>query len=154
MRIVHLAIAATAALGVGIAGASAMTDAQPRGSQARTAATAPLLPLSERDLTSTRQMGCTCTFDLRNHTLAQLVGNELMVRTRAGRQVCRVTEGQFQALSSASGSASCGGLRMSLRRTGRVTSYPASDSASGRAALTIRHGRTARTLNGTWGCAC
>jgi hypothetical protein len=154
MRIVHLAVAALAMLVAGIAGPSTTISAQSRSGQSRAAATAPLLPLSERDLTSTRQMGCTCTFDAGNRTLVQVIGNELMLRTRAGQQVCRITEAQFQTLSAARGSASCGGLRVSLRRTGRTTVHPASDSVSGRAALTARQGRTSRTLNGIWGCAC
>lgn len=155
MRIMAVAIAASAALAVGWGGAWAMTSEQPRPSRrARAASTAPLLPLSERDLTSTRETGCTCTFDVRDRSLVQMVGNELMLRTRAGRQVCRITDAQFQTLAGTAGRATCGGVQMRLRRTGRTRSFPASDSSSTPASLTVTQGRTSRTLSGSWGCAC
>ena len=122
--------------------------------QARGPSSEPLRPLSERDLTSTRQMGCTCTFASRDRTFMQMIGNELMVRNRAGRQVCRITDRQFQRLSGGNGSAACGGVRMSFRRTGRSTLSPESDSSSAPAAMTVSQGRTQRRLAGTWGCAC
>lgn len=160
MWIVHMALAGSLALLAGVAG-SAATLSSEEGSagtlaaaQRRGVSTAPFLPLSERDLSSTRQMGCTCTFNSRNRTLVQAIGNELMVRTAAGRQVCRITDAQFQTLSGGSGSAACGGVRMSFRRTGRATSSPETDSSSAPTALTTGQGRTSRTLNGTWGCAC
>jgi hypothetical protein len=155
MKKLHWVTAAVVAAGIGAAGASAMiaaADGSPK--QRRAAATAPLLPLTERDQTSTRQMGCTCTMEVGNRILVQAIGNELTVRTRGGRQVCRISDAQFRRISGASGTYACGGVQMSLRRTGRVETYPASDSASGPAALTLRQGRTRRTVNGNWGCAC
>jgi hypothetical protein len=154
MRMVQVGVAA-AGFVAALAGATAITAAPSRSSQhVRAASTAPFLPLSESDLTSARETGCTCTFEARNRTLVQVIGNELMLRTRPGRRLCRITGAQFQALSSASGSASCAGLRMSLRPAGRTRSYPASDSVSGPAVLTARQGSTRHTLSGTWGCAC
>ncbi len=148
MRTAHLTVMAAAAIVTFVAGSSAIT-AQPRG-----AATAPLLPLSERDLTATRESGCECGFRIGRRTLVQMIGDELTVRTRAGRQVCRITDNQFSALSNGRGSATCAGLRLSLRPTGRVATHMESDSAEGPAALTVIQGRTRRTLAGRWGCAC
>jgi hypothetical protein len=158
MRRVHGGYAGLLALllaaGVAILSpASAWSVAKP-AAPARGAATSPLRPLSEADLTSTRQMGCTCTFDRGRHTLVQAIGNELMVRTAAGRQVCRISDPQFQKLAGGSGKAACGGVQMSLRRTGRTDLSPESDSSSTPAALTVAQGGKQSQLNGSWGCAC
>ena len=151
MRIGYLSIMAMAALVTFVAGGSAVTSAQPR----RAASTAPLFPLSERDLTTTRQTGCECSFRAGRSTLMQMIGNEVTLRTRAGRQVCRINDTQFATLSEARSSPlACAGLRLSLRRTGRVTTNLESDSADGPASLTLGQGRTRRTLAGRWGCAC
>jgi hypothetical protein len=148
MRKAHLSVAAVAALVTFVAG-SAIT-AQPR----RAPSTAPLFPLSERDLTATRESGCECGFRVGRNTLVQMIGDELTIRTRAGRQVCPISDNQFSALSNGRGSAACAGLRLSLRPTGRVTTHMESDSAEGPAALTVSQGRVRRTLVGRWGCAC
>ena len=148
MRMAHLSVMAAAALVTFVAGSSAIT-AQPRAP-----ATAPLFPLSERDLSATRQMGCECTFRMGRRTLVQMIGDELTVRTGGGRQVCPLRDEQFSALSNGSGNVTCAGLRLSLRRTGPVSSHPESDSADWPASLTAGQGRTRRTLAGRWGCAC
>jgi hypothetical protein len=148
MRIAHLGVMAAAALVTVVAGSSAIT-AQPR-----TASTAPLFPLSERDLTATRQSGCECSFRVGRRTLVQMIGDELTLRAGGGRQVCRISDAQFSALSNGRADTACAGLRLSLRRTGRVSAHPESDSSDGPAALTIGQGRTRRTLAGRWGCAC
>ena len=149
MRMTHLSIMAAAALGTFGLGASAIT-AQPN----RAPATAPLYQLSERDLSATRESGCECTFRVGRRTLFQMIGDEVTIRTRAGRQTCPISADQFSALSNDRGNAACGGLRMSFRRTGRVSSHPASDSADWPSALTIGQGRARRTLAGRFGCAC
>jgi len=148
MRIAHLPVMAAAALMTFGAGLSALT-AQPRAP-----ATAPLVSLSERDLSATRESGCECSFNIGRRTLARVIGNELTIRTGAGRQVCRISDAQFSALSDGRGNAICGGVRLSLRRTGPVRAMPESDSADWRAALTVAQGRMRRTLAGRWGCAC
>jgi len=150
MRIIYVAAAASLALGLGVAGTAAMTAPPAPAKQAR----ALLLPLSERDLTSTKEMGCTCTMEVANRTLVQAIGNELMLRNRAGRQVCRLTDAPFQQISGAAGTYNCGGMRMTLRKTGRSRPHPESDSVTSPAALTVAQGRASQTLNGTWGCAC
>jgi hypothetical protein len=114
----------------------------------------PLLPLSESDQTSTKEMGCTCTMAVGSRTLVQAIGNELMVRTRGGRQVCRLTDARFRQISGATGTYGCGGVRMTLRKTGRSQSHQESDSFTTPAALTMAQGQTRRTVNGIWGCAC
>jgi hypothetical protein len=157
MRIVHGMLTASLALLVGGGGTAAALSLEAESmaaEQRRAAPTAPLVTLSERDLTSTRQMGCTCTFQSANRELIQAIGNELMVRTAAGRQVCRLTDARFSQISGATGTYVCGGVRMTLRKTGRSESHPESDSFTTPAALTMAKGRTSRTLNGIWGCAC
>jgi hypothetical protein len=134
------------------------------GAAAATAALAPptakppavvrLQPLSEKDMMSTRQMGCTCTFDTKSGTLVQAIGNELMVRTQAGRKVCPISDAQFQRMAGISGTYSCGGVRMSLRQTGKTSSHMESDSSSTPASLTLGEGASRRSVSGSWGCAC
>ena len=150
MRIDHLAVTALAASVTFVVGSATIT-AQPRRAAP---ATAPLFALTERDLTATRESGCECSFNAGRSTLMRVIGNELTVRTRAGRQVCRISDAQFSALSNGRAETACGGLRLSLRRTGRVASHPESDSAEWPASLTVGQGRTRRTLNGRYGCAC
>jgi hypothetical protein len=103
---------------------------------------------------STGEMGCTCSFSMGRDTLVQMIGHEFMIRNRSGRQVCRITDAQFGTLADARGSLACGGLRLSLRRTGRVREHPASDSSEGPARLAVTQGRASRVLAGNWGCAC
>ena len=148
MRRIHLTVMAAAAL-VAVAAGSSITARPPRAPSA-----APLLPLSDRDLGATRQSGCECTFRIGRRTFVQMIGDELTVRSRAGRQVCRIRDDQFSALSDGRGTAACAGIRMSVRRTGPVRASPESDSADGPASLSLSQGRTRRTLAGRWGCAC
>lgn len=148
MRKGQLTIAALTALATFGIGASAIV-AQPRA-----ASTAPLFPLSDADLNATRESGCECSFRIGRRTLTRVIGNEIAIRTGGGRQVCRITDNQFSALTNGRGGASCGGLRISLRRTGPVRTMMESDSADWRAALTVSQGRTRRTLAGRYGCAC
>ncbi|MGE3691552.1 MAG: hypothetical protein AB7F98_09240 [Novosphingobium sp.] len=113
----------------------------------------PLLPLSERDLSATKQMGCECSFNRGRATLVQMIGNEFTVRTRAGRQVCRISDRQFSSFSVGT-PVTCAAMNFTLRHTGRTVSHIESDSAVTPSALTIRRGRTRTVLNGSWGCAC
>lgn len=158
MRIIHFGLVVSMGLVLTASGSAATAPLEAAGQapvqKQRRAWPGPLLPLSERDLTSTRETGCTCTFEARRSTFVQAIGNELMVRTRAGRRVCRISDAQFQRISGASGSYVCGGVRLGLRRTGRSRSHVASDSVTMPATLTARQGRTSRALAGTWGCAC
>jgi hypothetical protein len=150
---IRIVVPASLALIVGAAAAGAAL-APPAAKPAPAAATVRLLPLSDKDMMSTRQMGCTCTFDTKSGTLIQAIGNELMVRTQAGLKVCKISDAQFQKLADASGVHSCGGVRMSLKRTGKVDTSIESDSASSPASLTLGEGAFRRSVSGTWGCAC
>jgi len=154
MEKVKVGIAAAVALCVGAAGVSATAPSEPAPvKQAR--ASAPLLPLTDRDITSgPGGAGCGCSFDQGNRTLLHAAGNQLMVRTRAGRQVCRMTDARFQQFAGGSGTFNCGGVRMSLRETGSRESSPETDSSGGPAALALTQGRSRRTINGEFGCAC
>ena len=152
MRKVHLTVMA-AALVTFVAG-SAIT-AQPRRTPATApAGMAPPLPLSQRDLGDSREEGCSCSFFIGRATLVRGINNEVTIRTRGGRQVCRTTDEQFSVMSDGDGEAVCAGVRLSLRRTGPVRASPETDSAEWRAALTVSQGRMRRTLAGRWGCAC
>jgi|GEM_PF-3994022 len=153
MRMAHLTVMAAAALVALVAG-SAIT-AQPRRTPTTApAGTAPLLPLSQRDLGGSREEGCGCAFFIGRTTLVMAVGNEVTIRTSRGRQVCRTTDEQFSVMGDGNGAAVCAGVRLSLRRTGPVQARPGTDSADWRAALTLGQGRMRRTLAGRYGCSC
>jgi hypothetical protein len=147
MRIAHLAIVAGAAAAVVIAGTSTLT-AQPGGSSG-----APLRALSERDMRAARGSGCQLTFDAGRSTLVYVIEHEFMIRTGAGRTVCRISDAQFSALSDG-GSQVCGGLRLTIRQTGRSVGHMESDSASAPARLTVTGRGRPWTVRGHWGSAC
>jgi hypothetical protein len=152
MRMIEIVLPASLALVAGAAAAAALAPQPPK--PASPSAVVRLQPLSDKDMMSTKQMGCTCSFDTKSGTLIQAIGNEMMVRTQAGLKVCRISDAQFARFADASGVHSCGGVRMSLRRTGKVRSDIESDSASSPAALTLGEGATRRSVSGSWGCAC
>jgi hypothetical protein len=149
MRMIQIVVPACLTLLVGAAAATAAL-----GPPAKPAAVVRLQPLSEADLMSTRQMGCSCSFDAKQGTLVNVIGNELMVRTQAGRKVCRISDAEFQRISNGSATFSCGGVGMSLRRTGKTDTHIESDSSSTPASLTLGAGATRRSVSGSWGCAC
>jgi hypothetical protein len=147
MRIAHLAILAATALTVFVAGTPAIV-AQPGGASA-----APLRALSERDMRAAHGSGCQLTFDAGRRTLVYVIEHEFMIRTGAGRTVCRINDRQFTALSGGS-SLSCGGYRLTIRETGRSVGHQASDSASAPATLTVSGRGRPWTERGHWGSAC
>ena len=153
MRMIQIVMPASLALVVGAAAAAAAL-APPPTKPAAAPAVARLQPLSEADLMSTREMGCSCSFDAKQGTLVNAQGNAMMVRTQAGRKVCRISDAQFQRIAGGSGTYSCGGVGMSLRLTGKTSSHIESDSSSTPASLTLGTGATRRSVSGTWGCAC
>ena len=112
-----------------------------------------LLPLSERDQTATHESGCQMSFNAGRSTFVYAIGHDFMLRTGAGRAICRISDEAFSALSEG-GSRSCGGVRVTIRRTGRVIGNEASDSASGPASLTVTGGGRSWTARGHWGTAC
>ena len=117
-------------------------------------AQAPLLrPLSDSDQTATRESGCQLSFNAGRRTLVYAIGHDFMLRTRTGRAVCRISDEEFSALSEG-GSRSCGGVRVTIRRTGRTIGNEASDSASSPATLTATGGHRRWTARGYWGTAC
>jgi hypothetical protein len=149
---IKIVVPASLTLLVGAAVAAAALAPPPAKPAA--AAIVRLQPLSEEDLMSTRQMGCSCSFDAKQGTLVNVIGNELMVRTQAGRKVCRISDAEFQRISNGSAAFSCGGVGMSLRRTGKTSTSIESDSSSTPASLTLGAGATRRSVSGSWGCAC
>lgn len=143
IRTIALTALGTAALAAMASGSQA-TSMIPGG---------PLLRLSESQMSDTREMGCTCTFNRGRAAYVQMIGNEFMIRTRAGRQVCRITDRQFSNFSERT-PVTCAGMSFRLRHTGRTVSHMESDSAETPSALTVTQGRTRTVLSGTWGCAC
>ena len=140
-------------LGVGGVAVAAGPEA-PVAKQRRATPAAPLLrPLTDADQQSTRASGCQLSFNTARSTLVYAIEHDFMIRTRAGLQLCRINDRQFSALSGG-GTHNCGGMRVTIRQTGRVTGNPASDSASGRARLTVTGGGRSWTTNGYWGTAC
>jgi hypothetical protein len=117
-------------------------------------APAPLLrPLSDADQNATHESGCQLSFNTRGGTLIYAIGHDFMLRTRAGRAVCPISDEEVSALSER-GSRSCGGVRVIIRRTGRTIGNEASDSASSPATLTVSGGGRTWTVRGHWGTAC
>jgi hypothetical protein len=149
----QIVVPAALTLIAGAAAAAAALAPQP-AKPAAAPAVVRLQPLSEADLMSTRQMGCSCSFDAKQGTLVNVIGNELVVRSQAGRKVCRISQAEFQRISGGSATFSCGGVGMSLRRTGKTDTHIESDSSSTPASLTLGAGATRRSVSGSWGCAC
>jgi hypothetical protein len=144
MRIIQLSLATSLGL---LAGVAAVAATAPAG------AGAPLRALSERDLRAAHGSGCQLTFDAGRSTLVYVLDHEFMIRTAAGRTVCRVSDRQFSALSGG-GSMSCGGYRITVRETGRSVGHMESDSASAPATLTVSGRGRPWTVRGRWGSAC
>jgi hypothetical protein len=153
MRMIQIVMPAALALIVGAAAAAAAL-APPAAKPAAAPAVARLQPLSGADLMSTREMGCSCSFDAKQGTLVNAQGNSMMVRTQAGRKVCRISDAQFQRIAAGSGTYTCGGVGMSLRLTGKISTHQESDSSSTPASLTLGAGAARRSVSGFWGCAC
>jgi hypothetical protein len=147
MRIAHLAIMAATAAAVFMGGTSALTAQPGRGGAA------PLRALSERDLRAARGSGCQLSFDAGRSTLVYVLDREFMIRTAAGRTVCRITDAQFARLSGG-GTQVCGGYRITVRETGRAVTHQESDSATTPATLTVTGRGRPWTARGTWGTAC
>ena len=142
-----LLITIGAAATVFIAGTSAII-AQPGGAGA-----APLRALSERDMRAAHGSGCQLSFDAGRSTLVYVIGQEFMIRTGAGRTVCRISDRQFSRLSGG-GAQVCGGYRITVRETGRSVGHMESDSASAPATLTVAGRGRPWTVRGHWGSAC
>ena len=137
--------AAMAGLMIGLATSAALG--------ARSAQAPILRPLSDADQTATHESGCQLSFNAGQATLVYAIGHDFMLRTRAGRAVCRISDREFSALSEG-GSRTCGGVRVTIRRTGRSVGSEASDSSSAPASLTATAGGRTWTVRGHWGTAC
>ena len=142
MRIIQMTVAVFAGL---LAGAACVAAAAPSA--------APLRALSERDMRAARGSGCQLTFDTGRRTLVYVIEHEFMIRTGAGRTVCRINDAQFSRLSEG-GSMSCGGYRITIRETGRTVTHEASDSSSTPATLTVSGRGRPWSVRGNWGTAC
>ena len=113
-----------------------------------------LLPLSDKDIASTRESGCQFSFSQGRNTYIFMIGADFLMRTERGLSLCKITDAQFQSLGEGRGAMACGGRKVVIRRTGKIESNPEADSASGPAALTMTEGTRSRTVRGDWGSAC
>ncbi len=113
-----------------------------------------LRPLSDNDRSRTQETGCNFSFDVGNRTYLFAIGHDLMVRTAAGLSVCHVGDGAVTSFTDGKRAIICGGRKLMLRRTGRITSNEASDSASSPSTLTVTAGRASHVLRGIAGTAC
>jgi len=115
----------------------------------------PFLPLSVAD-ESRAEAGCPCTFNVgrgrRSVDLIELSGHILLARTRAGLNVCPISEAQFQAIAGRGGSAHCNGRRITIR-SGPARQVGDDQAASAATIAVTQSGRT-QLLRGTWACAC
>jgi hypothetical protein len=130
-------------------------SAAPRTPARAPAGPAPLRPLSAAD-ESRAADGCSCTFLVgsgrRSADLLYMSGHLLLSRTRAGLDLCPISEAQFQAISGRGGSADCGGRRIAIRNGQAAES--GEDSWSADATLAVTQGGRTRLVHGTWACAC
>jgi hypothetical protein len=147
---VHGAIRIAAAAAISFA-ASAAAPGPVRAPRA----TGPLLPLTSADQ-SHSESGCTCTFLVgrgnRSRGLLQLSGHVLLSRTRAGLNICPISEAQFQAIAGPGGSARCAGRRITVRSG--ATRDLGNDAVAAEATVTVAQGGRTFRLRGTWACAC
>ena len=157
MRKFNLLVSAALMGLVGMGGASATTAtpaAQPEAAKQARRTTTPLLrPLTDADQQSTRASGCQLSFNTERSTLVYVIGRDFMVRTRVGRATCPISDRAFSALSDG-GTRTCGGVRVSIRRTGRSVGNEATDSSSAPATLTVTGGGRTWSTRGYWGTAC
>lgn len=117
---------------------------------------AALLPLSDRDMT-TGESGCESAFTQGNTSFVYVQNSSLILRTApgaAGRKLCHLTQAQQEGFGSGPTTASCGGLRLSIRPTGRGTAHPEADSSESPAALSLGDGTHSRVIRGVYGTAC
>src|SRR3954466_15519224 len=90
VRMRMLVLAAAGLMGLGQSAAVGARSAH---------ASALLRPLSDSDQTATRESGCELVFNAGRKTLIYAIGHDFMLRTRAGRAVCRIGDDEFSALS-------------------------------------------------------
>ena len=117
---------------------------------------AALLPLSDADST-TGESGCESYFTQGSKSFVYVQNSSLILRTApgaAGRKLCRLTQAQQNGFGSGPTTASCGGLKLSIRPTGRAIGHPEADSTEGPAALTLSDGTHSRVIVGRYGTAC
>ena len=143
-----LRIAAIAALALGFIATPAGSATAPAG----------LLPLSDADTGHITESGCNFAFDGGRKTYVFAINHRMVVRTAVGLTVCNLPETQFDNFSEAKGSVTCGGRKLTLRRTGRATAHPEADSSSFPATLTVTGAGAGagapQVLRGEAGTAC
>lgn len=118
-----------------------------------------LLPISDRDMRRVNESGCEYSFGPGNSALVFAVNQTLLVRTAAGPKglaMCKIPSSKMEAFQAGKGKLVCGGVELSLKRIGRMTSSIEADSSSWPAALTVRTLATKRVqiVRGDAGVAC
>jgi hypothetical protein len=114
-----------------------------------------LSALSDRDLRRINESGCEFGFGpTPRETLVFGMNNKIMIRVGAQPAICPIAEARFSAFAEGKGSLTCGGRRLTLRRTGSIVSSVEADSAAFPAELTISRGSRAQKVRGMAGTAC
>ena len=132
----------------------AASAALPAPAQSAARLPSALLPLSDADFAKSRETGCQFSFMQGRSTYIFMIGSDFLMRTKAGFALCKITDAQFQSLGNGRGAITCGGRKLAVRRTGKITANPEADSAVGPASLTMTEGGRSRTVRGNWGSAC
>lgn len=117
-------------------------------------APAGLVPLSDADTGRITESGCNFGFDTGRKSYVFSINRKMVVRTSAGLSLCTLPETQIDNFTEAKGSVTCGGRKLTLRRTGRSTGNQEADSVSFPATLTVTGAGAPQILRGTAGTAC
>ncbi|MBN8814101.1 MAG: hypothetical protein J0J06_01480 [Sphingomonas sp.] len=120
----------------------------------RTVLPPPLLPLSEKDMT-TGESGCETSISQGNDTFIYIINQTFILRTASGAkglQVCRPAD--VQDFESGGVTVNCGARRLSMRPVGKTKSHEEADSVEGSGILTMSDGTHSRQVKVSWGTAC
>ncbi|MBS0478503.1 MAG: hypothetical protein JSR79_04300 [Proteobacteria bacterium] len=145
-RIAAIAAAAVLVAGLAVPGATATK---------RAVLPPPLLPLSEKDMYSTKETGCETSVGQGKDTFIFLIGESMILRTAPGPkglQVCRPPN--VYDFDDTGKSVVCGDRRLSLKHVGKAVSHPEADSSEGSGILTMSDGTNSRQVKVSWGTAC
>lgn len=113
-----------------------------------------LLPLSDADTSRISESGCNFAFDSARKTYVFAINHKMVVRTPNGVSMCNLPFAQMDRFSEAKGSVTCGGRKLTLRRTGKGSANSEADSVSFPATLTVTGAGAPQVIRGAAGTAC
>ena len=99
-------------------------------------------------------MGCACTFEVAKKAVFVTGGDDKAIfRPNGNRKVCAIGSEQFtQLYENNEGRIECGGARISIKGTGKIT--PGFDGHGTASRMTVLDGGQEITLSGKWNCGC